>query len=239
MISLKNLLFERVGSKELSASKLEEVLKRYLKRNYDYDQSDVDELVEIYDQDFRLEVIMPQNVLDKEDWGEFFKRYGYFIKKIWGKDDEYPTVEVYLMPYKSKKIKKENLPDTLYHATPMNKILKVFENGLIPKETEKVEGGIDEPRVYFSTKNDDSFKKLKRQLKEKIPKKPPFDDKIATIKIDTSKIRNDVKFYSDPEVLDDSYIFTKSYIRPDAITEENKYEYENEKNELIRRKYYS
>lgn len=239
MIRLRNILFERVGSKELSAEKLGEILKNYLDKNYRFDEFSVEDLVEVIDQGFRLEVIMPQKVLNEEDWSAFFKKHGYFIKKIWGKDDKYPTVKVHLMPYKSSKIEKKDLPNTLYHVTPMNKILKIFEDGLVPKETQKVEGGVDEARVYFSIKKDKGFKNLKKQLKDKVPENPPFGSEVATIKVKTSKIRNGVEFYSDPEVVDDSFIFTKSYIRPEAIANESRIEYENEKDELIRRKYYS
>lgn len=234
-MKLKTILLEKVGSKELSSEKLEKVLRNYLIREFDYERTNID-WVEVRDLDFKLEVILPQEVLDDTDWNDFFKKYGYFIKEIWGKKDKYDSVEVHLMPYKTEKIQSENIPDILYHATPMNKILKVFENGLVPKEIEKIEGRIDEPRIYFSTENNESFQKLQDQLKDVIPEKPPFGDEVAVLEIDTTNLGDRVNFYSDPEVLDDSFVYTKSYIPPSAI--DNCYEYEEEKNILINRKYY-
>lgn len=229
----EEILRERVGSKELSPRKLEKVLRNYVVREYGLSKSEARDLVTVYDQDFKLEVNIPEELLESQNWNQYFKKYGYFIKAVYGENDGYPTVELHLMPYDSKKIPRENLPRMLRHATPMNKVLKVIENGLVPNETEKVAYGVDEPRIYFA-ESGEKFDQLVQQLKRKIPEKPPFGNEIAELSISPDDVRKEVNFYSDPEVLGDEFFYADKYIRPQAIF--NDYMFKDEMEILRKRK---
>lgn len=226
----EELVRERVGSKTLSPRKLEDVVRNYLKREYGRSMA---ELVEVYDHDFKLEVIFPEEILNKENWNQFFKRYGYFIKDVFGQNDGYENVEIHIMPYDTKRVSRDDLPVALRHATPKNKLLKVFRNGLVPNKTQKVGAGVDEARVYFSV-HGEKFDQLVKQLKRKIPEKPPFGNEIARLRVLTTEMPDDVKFYSDPEVLHDDFVYTNSNIPPEAIL--NKPEFEEEIEILKNRK---
>ena len=113
----------------------------------------------------------------------------------------------------------------LYHATPTIYVNKILQNGLTPhasndnKENEKALFFYPD-RIYLmrgDTLDDNQINVLKN-IKNNRSKKPIRDNNEYTIlKIDTSKIPDDMDFYADPLVKKGA-IFTYNSISPESIT---------------------
>jgi len=77
------LLNEKIKRSKVSPEEVEGNLKKYVKKEYDYN---IDELERVYVQkgggarsEFMLRAFVPEEIVDEEDWQDFFKMYGYFV----------------------------------------------------------------------------------------------------------------------------------------------------------------
>jgi len=217
VIKLKNFLKERTGSKVLDYEKLDSVLKNYVKKNFDFDEDYVEEKtgVEDLERGFtvpeHVSVKVPPEIRDL-NWEKFFKKYGYYVATADRQNDYMTTFKLY--PYDTEKI--ENPEGPLYHITPVNKLLKIKEKGLVPKKSSK-RYKVDDSRVYFVRNNPKGNRKLDqliRNIKKTVESKPPFGDRLALLEIDPSKTNAD--FYKDFEIRDWG-VYTRDNISPKAI----------------------
>lgn len=217
------ILQERVGSKVLDRDKLDKALKRYVRNNFNFNDDYLDDRLgvehEIGSRE-RINITVPPE-LKNLNWNKFFKRYGYYVANI-DKGNNYATTMA-LFPYETDKV--DQLETPLYHITPRNKLLKIKKRGLSPRKSTKL-FDVDDPRIYFIRNTSEGMSEIsvvRRQLSRYVSKNPPFENEMAILKIDPSKV--EAEFYKDPEVSSWA-VFTRDNIPPSAVTNWENYEYE-------------
>lgn len=179
-------------------------------------------------------LVIPKGFKDFEKIKKFFENCGWILaqEKKYYKNNKY---NVYAFQ-KNKQITTIDLPEVLYHITPISKLPKILKNGLVPRTTNTLSNRPE--RVYLYSKKMSLFslrafanalwkaqleKKLnlnglnKKEIAEKLNQ--PRTEKYAFLEIDTSKC-NDLKIFGDPDM--DGAVWTYDNIPPQAIKIINK-----------------
>lgn len=108
-------------------------------------------------------------------------------------------------------IDNNSLPEYLYHTTLTNKVPKIKKMGLSPKSGEKM--SMHPSRIYVATSELQAIK-----LAYMMSRAHPEEDRVI-LKIDTSKLRSQARFFVDPNA--DEAIYTYINIPPNAISVDN------------------
>lgn len=175
-------------------------------------------------------LVIPKDFKDFEKIKKFFENCGWILaqEKVYYKNNNYISYTF----HKNKQVKTiDELPEILYHLTPLSKLKKITKNGLVPR-TSNIMSNRPE-RVYLYTEKMSLFSfqqfanhlwkaQLEKQLnlnglsKEEIAEKlnQPRTEKYCLLEIDTSKC-NDLKIFGDPDM--DGAVWTYDNIPPQAI----------------------
>lgn len=147
----------------------------------------------------------------------FMQTCGYFeaFKKRYLKNNIVLTFE----PRFSKDISNEikNKYENLFHATPTIYVEKILRNGLVPKNNNTL--FFYPSRIYCMRGNNLSNSQinvLKNVQKQRLSNNHFDNNEYTILKIETSKLSDNIKFYVDPMAPD--AIFTYDNIPPQAIT---------------------
>lgn len=176
-----------------------------------------------------LILIIPKNFSDLEKIKKFFSNCGWILAQEheYYKDSNYIAYTF----QKNKQVKTIELPDFLYHLTPITKLGKILKKGLVPKTTNIMSNRPE--RVYLHPQKPTilSLKLFANQLwkaqlekklnlnnlsKEEIANKlnKPRNIKYCLLEIDTKKCNN-LKIFGDPDM--NGAVWTFDNIPPQAI----------------------
>lgn len=174
-------------------------------------------------------LVIPNNFKDIDKIKKFFELCGWKLaqENVYDKDDTY-TVYVF---HKNKQVNEVELPNILYHLTPITKLKKILSNGLVPRTSNVLSNRSE--RIYLLTeKRTFSFYQYfanqlwksnleqslnlsglnKKEIGEKLNQ--PRDIKYCLLEIDSTKCNN-LKIFGDPDM--DGAVWTYDNIPSKAI----------------------
>ena len=176
-------------------------------------------------------LIIPNGFKDTEKIKKFMETCGWTLaqEQIWNKNKNYSVYSF----QKNRQIKEINdVPDYLYHLTPVTKLPKILRNGLTPRTTNILSNRPE--RIYFQTEKATKLAYVlfanelyKANLEKKLDISNMSKDEImaelnkprtlkyALLLIDRTKLNN-IKFFGDPDM--DGAVWTYDNITPKAIT---------------------
>lgn len=123
---------------------------------------------------------------------KLFDSCGYYESSVyWSKEGDDLIIQVE-PKFQNESYSSTEIGDYLYHITTLNGWRKIQKNGFVPKS--KNAKFNYPPRCYFFTKDDDEFMIEFMVTSDKLKK----GDKAVILTIDTSKVKDTVKFWQDP-----------------------------------------
>ena len=141
---------------------------------------------------------------------EHYKKYNEDELRKIIKSNNIVFVRIYFHAKYDLEIGRYDLPDSMYHVTPFNKLDKILKIGLAPKSKDKI---ATLPNRIYLLKNKEDISKL---LINKKFVNDSIEFAVLKINIKLIKERTGIRFFEDPEFADRA-VYTYENIRPDYI----------------------
>ena len=140
-----------------------------------------------------------------------FELCGYFLSCEYWTPYKKEYVFQFEPHFQDNSSSKQNIPRYIYHITKPTILHKIQRNGITPKSKNKQFSY--PPRCYFFTVFDEDLMRWFAEYSEKVQEEQDY----LVVTVDTTKLNDDVKFWTDKSFDSSVAIYTYDNIPPTAI----------------------